>query len=227
MKTNKKIGVFIMEDHKFVVEGLQRSFSEHPDFNFRGTAENGQECLRKIKNNPSVDIVLMDIGIRDKDDEGIKTAEEIIQCNYPVKIIFLTSSDNKEFVKKAVNMDIAYVNKIVGTERLLDIIKRVHHNNEMIIELGGLRMSNAPEKKEVSDEVEDLRAELAILTTRQHEIARLVGSGKTNREIADSLKLSIHTINTNCKNIYAKLNCSRSQLIYKMTKSGLTETPVG
>lgn len=223
MKANKKIGIFIMEDHKIVVEGLQRFFDDHSNFDFRGSAENGQECLKKIKNNPSIDIILMDIGILNKDDEGIKIAEEIIKCNYPVKIIFLTSSDNRDFVKKAVSMDIAYVNKNVGMTRLFDIIKRVYYDNEMIIELGGRGISDAPKKEEVCDEIQDLRAELETLTTRQLEIARLVGSGKTNKEIASLLGLSIHTINTNCKNIYAKLDGTRNELIHKMTKSGLTE----
>lgn len=216
---SKPIGIFIAEDEGLIISFMQKLFATNEELAFRGSAINGEECLRKIKGNPSIDIVLMDIKMNGTDD-GMLTAKEIIRRKYPVKIIFLTNNDHKEFIQEAVEMNIPFVRKNIDIDRLFEIIKKVYYKNEMIIELGGSSMTaSAPNE---NAEIQELRAYIEdVLTKRQLEIARLVGVGNSNKEIAEMLNLSIHTVNTNCKNIYAKLDCNRNQLIHIITKSGL------
>lgn len=170
-------------------------------------SDNGLAAVNFIKNGNVPDVILMDISMPVMN--GIEASRQIKEIAPQIKIIMLTSFSEKEQVFSSFNSGAnAYCLKNIKPGELVNVINSVLNGAiwidpsiaRFIIHLfkTGIELNSQTGTAQAADNNFDL-------TVRESEILKLVAAGKSNRDIADELVLSIHTVKNHLKNILQKL----------------------
>ncbi|GKU81735.1 response regulator transcription factor [Niallia sp. NCCP-28] len=202
------IRVLIAEDQGIVRNGLKMIIEQDQDIKVVAEAENGKEALKQL-DMYAVDIVLMDIRMPVMD--GIEATEQIRKAFPNVKILILTTFNDEEYAiqafKKGAN---GFLLKTTDSVHLLQSIKSCL--------AGGMSIHNEVAPKLMSKLLSENKTEHTIscnyhLTDREKEIVQQIGLGKTNKEIAGELFLSVGTVKNHITQILTKLELrDRTQL---------------
>jgi len=211
---NKKIiKIMIAEDSRLTVVGLRTMLEEQKDFNILGIAENGQIAVEMAtKLNP--DIVLMDIGMPIID--GIQATKLIKQSKTDIKIIMLTShEDENEVFEAFAGGANSYCMKDIEPEEFVNVIRSTYNGAVWLDpRIAGFvlkNINNQPQKQKNNE-----------LTEREIEILKLISKGLSNNKISEELFISMNTVKTHLKNIFAKLGVEdRTHAVMKALKSNL------
>lgn len=199
-----RISVLLVDDHALFREGLSMIISGQPDLEVVGEASDGLEATVKAAElRPT--LVLMDIQMPVMD--GIEAARRIKQDLPGTTIVMLTVRDDEEKLFDAIKSGAqGYLLKNMHSTELVTMIHRALSGEVAIPpRLAGQmleefrRLSRLPPRAQA--EVEDLSA-------REMDVLKLVAAGKTDKEIALALSLSIHTVKTHLRSILAKLHVS-------------------
>lgn len=192
------ITLAIAEDHQALIDGMKLLFKDEADIMIVGEANDGEALIELVKNKrPS--IVITDIRMPKCD--GI-VATKIIKEKYPLtKVIAFSMFDQEEAIEQ---MKVAgasgYIMKNSSLQTLLDAIRSVARNETFF--------DNAITARDEGSK------ETIILSSREKEILRLVGEGKSSQEIADILTIGKATVDTHRKNLMKKINIKgRTELI--------------
>lgn len=190
------IKVLIVDDHEMVRLGISSYLGVQSDMEVVGEAENGQEAVEKaLVLRP--DAILMDVVMPEMD--GIAATKEILRQWPEAKIIILTSFIDDEKVYPAIEAGAA--SYILKTSTAAEIAKaiRATANGESVLEPEvTTKMMNRMSQKNQPQLYEDL-------TAREREVLMLIAKGKSNKEIADELFITLKTVKTHVSNILAKL----------------------
>lgn len=184
------ITIIIAEDHQSLIDGIRLSLEFEDDITVVGEANDGEELIQLVrKKRPQ--IVITDIRMPKCD--GI-CATKIIKKEFPeIKIIAFSMFDQTEAIQQMKEAGASgYIMKNSPLKKLIEAIRAVV-SNETFFE----------DAIVVKDE---LTKENILLSTREKEILRLIGEGKTSNEIADVLFISKSTVDTHRKNILKKMN---------------------
>ncbi len=209
------IRILIVDDHAIVRAGIRVLLQLQPEFEVVGEAEDGQEALRQVQ-QLAPDIVLMDIGMPGMD--GLAATRAILQ-NYPqVRIIALTQHENREYVLPTLRAGAkGYVLKRAPDDTLVRAIRTVAAGGSFLdprvadVVTASLRQQGAAPVDP-----------LETLTEREREVLQLLASGKTYQEIADTLFISVKTVDFHRTNLMRKLNlANRAELIQFALKRNL------
>ncbi len=215
-----KIRLLLADDHAILRSGLVRLLGEEADMEVVGEAENGREAVQKVQElHP--DIVLMDIGMPIMN--GMEATKQIKKRDQDVKILVLTMHDNEEYLFQVLQAGASgYVLKKAADSDLVNAIHVVHR--------GDCFLYPSAAKMVVEDYLEKLKhgqeptSTYDTLTDREREILTLVAEGYTNREIAESLFISVKTVETHKANIMEKLNLhKRAELVKYAIKKGMLQ----
>ena len=216
------IKILLAEDQKLMRIGIKSLFSDYPEMEVIGEAQNGKETVEKAK-LIKPDIILMDIGM--PDISGIEATKQILENNNNIKIIILTSHINEDELKASLTAGAnAYVIKDISTDFLMSVIKMVK-NGAMWIDphvVPFIREKNNGiiPSRQVSRSV--FRQNHSNLTQREYEVLKLVVDGQSNSQIAKTLTISEHTAKAHVCNIIQKLVVDdRTQAAVKALKEGL------
>lgn len=197
--------ILLVEDYqhtrKTIAYGLNSRLSESNIYE----ADNGLAALNFVKAGNSPDVILMDISMPVMN--GIDAAKAIKEILPQTKIIMLTSFNEEDKVLNSFNAGAnAYCLKNIKIDELVNVITSVLHGAIWIdpsIAQFILQVLNT-ENTIVSKQPQP--AEQFDLTAREKDILKLVALGKSNKDIADELVLSIHTVKNHLKNILQKLS---------------------
>ncbi|MFC1859842.1 response regulator [Thermodesulfobacteriota bacterium] len=206
-----QIKVLVVDDHAIVREGLKSLIELDEGITVVGEASSGIACLDQMKTlNP--DVVFMDLkmpGIG-----GIEAARIIKEQNPRIKVILLTNYDDQEYVVEAIKTGVdAYVLKDVKKGDLIRIIRIVLKGQAYIDPMVAPKVFEQINPQASAVHEPSVRKSLS---KRELQILECVVSGKSNREIADQIHLSLDTVKTHIKKIYRKLRVhSRSQAVKK------------
>ena len=214
-----KITILLAEDHKVVREGTRRLLESQSDFEVVGEASDGIEAIDLAKKwKPQ--IIIMDVSMPRLN--GIEATKQI-KALYPnMAILVLTGYDDDEYVFALLEAGAAgYLLKESSGEELIDAIRQVMtgepvlHPKIMKKVLNRLRAPVEGSSTQTSSEV---------LSDREMEVLRLAATGMSNMEIANSLTLSVRTVQTHLRSIFNKLGVgSRSEaIVYGLKKGWLT-----
>ncbi len=181
----EKIGkVIIVEDHAVFREGLKRVISEMSDLELIGEADNGADFLEMLKKTKP-DIVLMDIQMPVMD--GIEATEKALKMHPELKILVISMFGEEEFAYSMVEKGVAgFILKTADVQEFRRAIRKVlegqHYYSEEITGLlvKKVRQIDTPEK--------------VTFTDKEREVLRMLCKGSSNAEIADTLYLSIRTV---------------------------------
>ena len=207
------IRVIVADDHEVVRTGLATMLRDTA-IEIVAEAADGDEAVRKtIEHRP--DVVLMDVRMPNRD--GLSALEMIRKELPQARVVMLSTFDNPTYIARSVALGAAdYVLKSVSREELIRVITRVAAGEEPEEASLFRRMKrNMGRRKDEADE--DIP-----LTNRELQVLRHVALGLSNREIGDSLSISIETVKEHVQNILRKLDVSdRTQAAVWAVRRGL------
>jgi DNA-binding NarL/FixJ family response regulator len=224
MNNNKnKIQVFIISQQSLFLQALEHSFSETEDITIIGTTSVNSEVLKAIDNLPP-DVALLDLD--GPSESGLELARKIRQRSPNIGVVLLTSNpDDSQLFLSLKAQAVAYLNKEVTAQQLIDIIRRVAKGEHPINE----SLTNRPKVAEhVLQQFQELtsrseaEAFISPLTPREIEILQYIAKGYLNKQIAAELGISEQTIKNHVTSILRKLNANaRTEAVVVAIKQGL------
>ncbi|MBD1215922.1 MAG: response regulator transcription factor [Anabaena sp. CoA2_C59] len=197
------ITILIVDDQNLIRQGLKALLELESDMKIVGEAENGQIAINLVRElQPNV--ILMDIRMPIMD--GVAATKEINNQFPHCKILILTTFDDDEYVKAALqNGAMGYLLKDTPSEELAVAIRAVNKGysqlgpgivKKLITQFPANSLQN----------LTSVPANLAELTPREKEVLRLIAIGNNNREIAQKLYISEGTVKNHITNILNRLN---------------------
>ena len=194
------IRVLIADDHKMVREGLRRILEFDGEIQVIDEADNGEECIKKIRSSKP-DIVLLDINMPVMN--GIEALQEIRKKKLKTKVIILTVHNEIEYLLRAVDIGIdGYVLKDSDAHELIRAVTSVYEGDKFI-QPSLIPLLNS---KLIA---RDLDAErLEQLSKREIEVLKLVAVGMFNKEIGVELGISERTVKNHLSSIFKKIDSS-------------------
>jgi NarL family two-component system response regulator LiaR len=214
-----KIRILLADDHVVVREGTRELLEREEDLEVVAEAGDGEEAVR-LATNQRPDVVLMDIAMPKLD--GIEATRRIKAINPAIAVLVLTAYDDDQYVFALLEAGAAgYLLKDVQTNELIRAIHAVYAGESVLHPAIARKVVNRFARPTGRP-----REESAVeqLTERELEVLKLAAKGMTNRQIADELTLSIHTVQAHLSNIFGKLGIgSRTEaVLYGLRKGWLT-----
>lgn len=197
--------VFIIDDHPIVLDGLKNLLSTREEMEVTGMYDQGETMLAALDDNVP-DAMLMDINL--PDINGIALCQKVKQKCPSVKVVALSVHNEKTVIMGMLQSGAsAYVLKNAIGE---DIISALHAAMD-----GRIYMCRGTQKVLSSNEGSDLK-EVPRLTRREKEILQLIGKGYTTQQIAGTLFISTHTVESHRKNLMEKFGVPNTATVIKL-----------
>lgn len=200
------IKVFIADDHSLIREGFKKILKDEIDIEIRGEAGNAKDTMDFVLNN-NIDVMILDINLPDKN--GLDLLKELREFKPDLKILILSMHPEDRFAMRVLRAGAyGYITKESAGEKLVKAIRKVYQ--------GGKYVSETLAEKLAFDLQSDSDKPVhELLSDREYQVFRLIASGKTLAEIADSLSLAVTTVSTYRARILEKLNLrSNAELIH-------------
>lgn len=213
------IGLLICDDQALFREGLRTLLSIQPDFKVVGEAVNGEEAIRlSVLLQP--DVVLMDLRMPMMD--GVTATRRIRNVVPKCKIIVLTTFDDDDLVFDGLRAGaVGYLLKDVSSEKLFEAVRAANRGEYFL--LPSITAKVMAEFSRLSRLAPiPIGPLIDPLSPRELEILRMVATGASNREIAESLIIAEGTVKNHLTNILGKLNAKdRMQAVLRAKEHGL------
>jgi DNA-binding NarL/FixJ family response regulator len=210
-----KIRVVIVDDHAILREGVRALLQLQPDMEVAGEASNGTEAIEAVaKLDP--DVVLMDIAMPGLG--GIEAALELKKQGRRAKILILSQYEDREYVRRLLKAGVSgYVLKKSAGAELANAVRAVHRGGLVLDpEVARTAMAEAnPATPGAADPYE-------ALTDREKQVLKLVAEGKSNKEVAEVLGISVKTAMSHREHVMEKLGVhNRTELVRFAIKRGV------
>lgn len=211
---NNVVRVLLADDHTIVRQGLKLILSAHPDLEVVGEAANGNEAV-ELARKLHPDIVLMDVAMPEVN--GIEATKRMVQAEPRLKVLVLSMHKEGVYVREILRAGArGYILKDAIDTELLDAVRSVARGDGYI--------SPAVSGALLSDYRKNVTDPLDLLSNREREVLQLIAEGKTNKEIATSLNLSVYTVDSHRGKVMEKLNLhSTGELVRFAIKHGLID----
>jgi len=196
--------------------GLRSILEDEPTIEVVGEASNGEEALY-LAGQLSPDIVILDIGMPGAD--GIESTRRLKKMSPQIQVLILTVYEEESLLREAIKAGASgYLIKRAVEEDLLSAINAVSRG-DMYIHPGVTRLL----VKELSPDTRPVRSDVEPLTARELEVLGYIVRGFTNRQVAETLSISIRTVEGHRASIFGKLGVkNRVELIEYAEKHGLS-----
>lgn len=214
-----KIRVLLVDDHHIFREGLARILDSQPGFEVIGEATNGLEAFVEAqKQNP--DLILMDVSMPVCD--GLEATQRIKKIMPGVTIVMLTVYDEDEKLFEAIrNGAQGYLLKSIRRQEMLSLLQGAMQGEAAITPALAGRMLEEFRRID-RQEPTDSDEKFAMLTDREKEVLVLVAAGASNKEVAEKLNVSIHTVKSHMRKILDRLQLtSRHEVASYAHREGL------
>ena len=219
MRRSEPARLVIADDHELARAGLRSVFSSEPCLEVVGEASNGREAIALCR-RLQPDLVLMDARMPEMD--GLTATHAIRQECPTTKVIIVTMHGNAAYLLQALKAGAAgYMLKDATEQQFISAVRRVLRgeillNPELATQVLRRLTNGTTGQRELPAE---------RLTPREQEVLGLLVQGKTNREIAQALNISVGTVKAHVEHIIAKLGVSdRTQAAVRAVELGLLDT---
>lgn len=212
------IRILIVDDHDLVREGIRTMLEQEPGFEVVGEVGDGQEAIRRVR-ELAPDVVLMDVALPGGIG-GLEATEVILSERPATRVIILTQYEQGEYIRRALKIGAqGYLLKRSASSQLKEAIRTVAR---------GERYLHPVAAEELVDLVTSGRSldleDYETLTQRERQVLKLLAEGKTSRDIAKYLGVSLKTAMTHRSNLMAKLGMhSRAEVIKFAIRKGIIE----
>ena len=212
------ISVLIADDHAVLRDGLRALLSLYDDIEVVGEAADGVETVEQVE-RLRPDVVLMDIAMPRLG--GLEATLELRQRKIPTRVLILTQHENKEYIYPILKAGAAgyLLKKAAGTE-LVSAIRAVHAGESYLYP----PVAKAVVEQYVEGGPGEAVSAYDRLTDREKEVLKLIAEGRSNKEIADLLVLSVKTVMGHRAHLMEKLDLhSRTDLVKFAIRMGLVD----
>jgi len=209
------IRVLIADDHAVVREGLRQILTKQSDMVVAGEAASGSEVLNKIRES-NFDVVLLDLTMPGR--SGLEILTEIRKENAAPRVLILSVHSESLYAVRALKAGASgYLTKESAPEQLVDAIRKVSGGGKYITPSLAERLANELETDFDKPPHEKL-------SDREYQVLCLLASGKTVKEIAHELSLSVPSISTYRARVLEKMNMkNNAELAHYAIRSGLVD----
>jgi DNA-binding NarL/FixJ family response regulator len=193
-----RVSVAIVDDHPLVREGLAARISALPDMEVCGEAADIETALELVvSKRPS--LVLVDIALRD--GHGIDLIKRIVATGVNTRMLVVSAYDESFFAERALRAGASgYINKQELQGRVVEAMRAVMRGERYLSSTMAQRLIAQAIGSKVA------QGGIETLTDRELQIFQLIGRGKSTREIAGDLNVSVHTIDSHREHIRTKLD---------------------
>jgi two-component system, NarL family, response regulator NreC len=197
----RKTRVLLADDHQLMRSGVRLMLEREPDIAVVGEASDGREAVSLAK-TLRPEVVVMDIGMPSLN--GIEAALQMTQHNPELAVVMLSMHSDESYVLRALKAGAR--GYLLKDSAEADLIKAVH-----VVAGGKSFFSPAVSKVLLDDYVRKLKRSgtedaYDLLTPREREILQLIAEGKSNKDVANLLNLSVYTVESHRSNLMEKLN---------------------
>lgn len=209
------IKIFIADDHAIVRKGLKQIISETPDMIVSEEADNGLEALEKISEN-NYDVILLDISMPGKN--GLEILRLVRRKKPKLPVLMLSVHPEEQYAIRSLRAGASgYLTKESAPDELIAAIRKISK--------GGKFVNASLAEKLISElEIYVEKPSHETLSDREYQVMCMSAMGKTLKEIAQELSLSIQTVSTYRTRILEKMNMnSIAEVIRYAVKHGLVE----
>lgn len=190
-----QIRLMIVDDHPMVAEGIEALLEGFDDIEVLATLSDGAQAVR-VAAELQPDVILMDLNMPKVN--GLAATEMILENNPRSRVLILSMHDTPEYISSALNHGaMGYILKDVPTEEIKLAVDTVAKGQRYLC--SGAKGAIAP--SEDGDDREPL-------TNREQNILLQLAQGKSNKEVAIALDISVRTVETHRRNIKRKLGIS-------------------
>lgn len=212
------IRVLLADDHRIIREGLRALLAGQEDMEVVAEADNGQATV-SLTRELKPDIVVMDVSMPNLN--GIEATRKVLAEVPGVKVIALSMHRDEPFVEKMLCAGASgYLLKDCAAEELCDAIRAVVANHVYLSpDIAGVLVKDYLHRLSGKSPAQGGPS----LTPREREVLQLVAEGKTSKQIASILDVSVKTVDTHRRQIAEKLNLhSVAELTKYAIREGLT-----
>jgi len=212
--------ILVADDHEIVRHGIRALVTAHAGWEVCGEAINGREAVEKTA-EMRPDIVILDIGMPSLN--GLNATRQIVQANPGTKVLILTMHESDQIVREVLAAGArGYLLKSDAGRDLSTAIEALHCNKtfftsrvaNMVLET--FRRGEPKPEGKLKD----------VLTAREREVVQLLAEGKSTKEVAVFLGLSVKTAETHRSNIMRKLDIhSVSELVLYAVRNNIVQIP--
>jgi DNA-binding NarL/FixJ family response regulator len=208
--------ILIADDHEIVRQGIRAIIESHPGWEVCAEAVDGQETVRKVEEcNP--DLVALDIGMPNLN--GLDAARQILRDNPKAKVLFLTVYDTDQAAKTAMQMGAkGLILKSDAGKELIGAIETIQRNSVYF----SPKLIHAGLGSDLRGNRRSLEKD--TLTPRESEVIKLLAEGKSTKDVAARLGLSVKTAETHRSNLMGKLGLhSVSELVLYAVRNNIVQ----
>jgi DNA-binding NarL/FixJ family response regulator len=212
--SNPKIRVLIADDHAILREGVRALLAAAGDIEVVGQAADGREAIEACR-RLDPDVVLMDIAMPGLG--GLEAAIELRKEGLRVRVLVLSQYEDREYVRRLLKAGVAgYVLKKSAGSDLVGAIRAAHRGGLVLDpEVARAAMADSDPARAGGDPYE-------TLTDREKQVFRLVAEGKSNKETAEVLGISVKTAMSHREHVMEKLHLhNRTELVRFALKLGV------
>lgn len=210
-----KIRVLIVDDHAILREGVRALLQLQPDLEVAGEASSGTEAIdAAARLDP--DVVLMDIAMPGLG--GIEAALEMKKQGRRARILILSQYEDREYVRRLLKAGVSgYVLKKSAGAELANAIRAVHRGG-LVLDPEVARTAMEEGGPAAPGEVDPYDS----LTDREKQVLKLVAEGRSNKEVAEVLGISVRTAMSHREHVMEKLGLhNRTELVRFAIKKGV------
>jgi DNA-binding NarL/FixJ family response regulator len=210
----KKIRILLADDHAMVRQGFRMILAAQPDMEIVGEAGNGRETV-ELAEKLHPDVVVMDVAMPELN--GIEATRRLAVSAPRTRVLALSMYKDSVYVREILRAGArGYLLKDAIDRDLLSAVRSVAS--------GEGYLSPAVSDAVLSDYRRHVTDPLDLLSSREREILQMIAEGKTNKEIATALKLSVYTVDSHRGRIMDKLNLhSVGELVRFALRNGLID----
>lgn len=200
------IKLVLADDHRLMQDGLKSRLEREDNLEILSCVGTGADAL-KATLTLKPDVLLLDINMPNMN--GIEMLEKLSQSNSETAVIMLSMHDSKDYVVRSVKAGAkGYVLKDVGSEELVMAINQVAQGRSYLCPQASDRLL-----EQINDKPEPKDDELS---KREFDVLKLIVNGAGNKEIADTLHISVRTVETHRLRIKKKLGATSTAALVKL-----------
>lgn len=208
------IRIIVADDHKIIREGLKALIDKQPDMEVAAEAQDGL-TITKLARKLLPHVIIMDIGMPEMN--GIDATRQIVSENKDVKIIALSMHSDRRFVLEMLKAGASgYLLKDSAFEELVSAIHTVMGGQSYL----SPRITDIVVKEYLGNIPKNESSVFNVLTAREREVLQLLAEGKSTKQIAATLNLSVKTVETHRQQIMEKLEI---RTVAELTKYAIRE----
>lgn len=213
------VRLLLADDHEMMREGLKALIAKESDLSVVAEAINGKETL-ELARTCGPHVAVMDVAMPDLN--GIEATRKLLKSNSNIKVVALSGHSNREFVREMLKAGAsAYVLKSRAYKELVTAIREVMKGKKYLSP--DVARGVVDEYVEISSLSLGKNPAFVVLTDRERETLQLIAEGKSTKEVADDLNVSVKTVETHRRNIMEKLNLhSVAEITKYAIREGIT-----